>query len=41
MIFQLREALFADNKSVLKICELSTARRVGLAFLDLPKERHH
>jgi hypothetical protein len=37
MIFQLREALFADDKSVLKIYELSTARRVGLAFLDLPR----
>jgi hypothetical protein len=41
MIFQLREALFASEKSALKIRKLGTASRVGLAILDLREERHH
>ena len=41
MIFQLNEALFASEKSAFKVRELSTASRVGLAFLDLREKRHH
>jgi hypothetical protein len=41
MIFELREALFANEKSTFKICELGTASRIGLAILDLREERHH
>jgi hypothetical protein len=40
MIFQLREASFAGDKTLFKICELSAASGVGLAFLDLDEERH-
>jgi hypothetical protein len=41
MIFQLREALFASEKIAFKVRKLSTASRVGFAFLDLREQRHH
>jgi hypothetical protein len=41
MIFQLREALFASEKSAFKICEFGTASRVGFASLDLREKRHY
>jgi hypothetical protein len=41
MIFQLRKTSFASEKSVLEICELGAAGRVGFAILDLREEAHH
>jgi hypothetical protein len=41
MIFQLREALFASEKSAFKVRELGAASRVGLAIPDLRDERPH
>jgi hypothetical protein len=40
MIVQLRETLFASEKSAFKIREFGTASRVGFASLDLREERH-
>jgi hypothetical protein len=41
MIFQLRKASFASEKSVLEICELGAASRVGFAIPNLREEAHH
>ena len=41
MIFQLREASLAGEKSPFKIGEFGAASRIGLAFLDLRQEGHH
>jgi hypothetical protein len=41
MIFQLREASFAGEESVFKICELGAASLVGFAILDLRQKGHH
>jgi hypothetical protein len=41
MIFELRQAAFAGQESMFKICELGAASRVRLATLDLRLEGHH
>jgi hypothetical protein len=41
MIFQPREAPFAGENTLFNICELSAAKRVGIAIPDLGKKRHH